>query len=75
MLYQVSTLYRLSMLRDEAQELVYRRLLTRQHPIAAIRQHLPEREWQQIEQLLEQHELLPREPIMTLFSQEEWSED
>ena len=75
MLDQLSKVYTLDMLRSEAQELVYRRTLTRQDAIAALRRYLPKREWEQIERLLEQHELLTREPIVTLLCKEEWSED
>ena len=75
MLDQLSKVYTLDMLRSEARELVYRRMLTRQDTIAALRRYLPKREWQQIEALLEQHELLTREPIETLLCKEDWSED
>ncbi len=65
----------LDMLRDEAQNLVNQRIVSRQQPIYVLCRYIPEREWECFEVDLEENEFLLRDPIIDLLSKEEWPED
>lgn len=67
--------YSIEMLKEEAQQLVYRGVLHRQQPIYTLCQYIPVREWPIVEWELEQHGYLLRDRIIDLMEKEVWLED
>ena len=63
------------MIRDEARQLVYQKIVSRQQPISTLYRYIPAREWVHVEQELEKNEFLLRDRIADLLGREDWSED
>ena len=62
-------------LQDEARCLVEQGVVHRRQPIYVLFQYLPSHEWAEIEQELEDHEFLPRDPISDLIGDGPWRDD
>ena len=67
--------YTLAMLQDEVHQLIQQKLVSRQQPISVLAKYSSARDWQWIEQELEQNDFLLRDPIGELISHEEWYTD
>jgi hypothetical protein len=67
--------YTIDTLRDEAHELVEQGRVDPQQPIYALCRYIPGREWECFAIELEDHEFLQRDPIIDLFSHEDWDSD
>ena len=67
--------YTIEMIRDEARQLVYQKIVSRQQPIFTLCRYIPAREWVHVEQELEKNEFLLRDRIADLLGREDWSED
>lgn len=60
---------------EEARQLVYRGLVSRQQPIYVLCEYLPAREWLNIENELERYGYLLRDRIIDLIGSERWDKD
>lgn len=60
---------------EEARQLVYRGLISRQQPIYVLCEYLPAREWFNIENELEKYGYLLRDRIIDLIGSEKWADD
>ncbi|MDJ0676136.1 MAG: DUF4327 family protein [Calothrix sp. MO_167.B42] len=67
--------YDIEVIRDEARQLVKKRLINPNQPIYALCKYIPGREWVCVELELERNEFLLRDHIIDLLGSEEWSED
>jgi len=67
--------YDIEVIRDEARQLVKKRLINPNQPIYALCKYIPGREWVCVEVELERNEFLLRDHIIDLLGSEEWSED
>lgn len=67
--------YTLSMLRDEARQLIEQGIVSRQQPIFTLCSYISAREWPYVELELERNNFLLRDRLIDLIGQEEWSED
>lgn len=70
-----SSRYTLIMLQDEVGQLIQQKLVSRQQPISVLAKYFSARDWQWMEQELEQNNFLLRDPIGELISHEEWYTD
>lgn len=70
-----SVQYSLTMIRDEARQLVERGALSRQQPIYALCNYIPAREWTWVEQELEKNNYLLRDRLADLMGREDWEND
>ncbi len=70
-----STQYSLTVIQDEARELVRKGLVSRHQPIYILCQFIPPREWACIEQELERCNFLLRDRVGDLMGREEWDND
>ncbi|MDX2100640.1 MAG: DUF4327 family protein [Leptolyngbyaceae cyanobacterium bins.59] len=70
-----STQYSLTIIQDEARQLVQRGVVGRQQPIYVLCQYIPAREWAWVECELERSNFLLRDRIGDLISQEDWEND
>lgn len=68
-------IYTIDALRDEAHQLVEKGQVDRQQPIYVLCRYIAAREWECFVIELEEHEFLQRDPIIDLFSHEDWSDD
>lgn len=67
--------YSLKVIQDEARQLVYKGVISRQQPIYSLCQYIPAREWVCIECELEKCDFLLRDRIADLIGHEEWDND
>jgi uncharacterized circularly permuted ATP-grasp superfamily protein len=67
--------YSLSVIQDEARQLVQKGVVNRQQPIYALCQYIPAREWAWIERELEKSNFLLRDRIADLMGREDWEND
>lgn len=67
--------YSLSLIQDEARQLVQKGLVSRQQPIYILCQYIPAREWASIESELERCDFLLRDRIGDLLGREDWEND
>ena len=67
--------YSLSVIQDEARELVQRGEISRQQPIYVLCKYIPAREWSYVEFELESNEYLLRDRIGDLLGREKWEND
>lgn len=65
----------MTLLRDEAAQLVQKGIVSRNQPIYVLCQHIPAREWAGVECVLEDHEFLLRDRIGDLLGREDWDND
>lgn len=70
-----TTTYSIESIREDAHYLVKRGIVNPQQPIYILLAHLPEREHDTFEQMLEQHEYLLRDRIIDLLPQRNWQND
>lgn len=67
--------YSIDAIREEASQLVYSGRVSRQQPLYVLCNYIPTREWNEVEQELEQNSFLLRDRIGDLISQEHWEND
>lgn len=67
--------YSLDVIRDEARQLVKKKVVSRQQPIYILCQYIPAREWPYVECELERNDFLLRDRIIDLLGCEDWEED
>ncbi|MBD2038657.1 DUF4327 family protein [Phormidium sp. FACHB-592] len=70
-----SAQYSLSVIQDEARELVQKGMVSRHQPIYILCQFIPAREWASIECELERCNFLLRDRIGDLVGREQWDND
>ncbi|HEY9894214.1 MAG TPA: DUF4327 family protein [Candidatus Sericytochromatia bacterium] len=70
-----SAQYSLSVIQDEARELVQKGMVSRHQPIYILCQFIPAREWAFIECELERCNFLLRDRIGDLVGREQWDND
>jgi hypothetical protein len=74
----VSTLpvqYTLDAIRDEVRQLLEKGIVSRNQPLYVLCQHIPAREWVQVECELERCDYLLRDRIGELIASETWDSD
>lgn len=69
------TQYSLGVVQEEARQLVYKGIISRQQPISILCQYIPPRDWIYFATQLEASEYLLRDRIGDLLSYEEWRND
>ena len=62
-------------IKEEARQLIYRGIITRNHPLYVLCEYLPAREWLGIENELERCGYLLRDRIIDLLGSEKWDND
>ena len=62
-------------IQEEARQLVYRGIITRNQPLYVLCEYLPAREWLGIESELERNDYLLRDRIIDLIGAERWDSD
>ena len=67
--------YSISMIRDEARQLVEKGTVSRHQPIYVLCQFIPPREWMCVETELERCDYLLRDQICDLIATEIWEND
>jgi hypothetical protein len=67
--------YSITDLRDEVRDLIARGSVGRQQRIYELRKHFGDREWQNIERLLDEYDYLLRGHIIDLVGKESWTND
>lgn len=67
--------YSLSIIQDEARQLVQQGMVSRQQPIYSLCQYIPLREWVGVECELEKSDFLLRDRIGDLIGCEKWDND
>lgn len=67
--------YSITDFQDEVRALVTRGLVGRQQRIFELRRHFGDRQWQDIERLLEANDYLLRGHIIDLVGKESWTND
>lgn len=67
--------YSLDVIKEEARQLVYKGVISRQQRIYQLCQYIPVQEWVCFERELEKGEFLLRDRIGDLLSHEEWNSD
>lgn len=70
-----TAVYSLEILREEANQLVHKGVISRQQPIYILCQYIPAREWVLVECELERSNYLLRDPIGDLIGHECWRDD
>lgn len=70
-----SVQYSVSLIQDEARQLVQKGVISRNQPIYVLCQHIPAREWAYVECVLENHDFLLRDRIGDLLGREDWEND
>ena len=71
----LQTQYSLEVIREEARQLVHRKIISRQQPIYVLCQNIPARDWVYFASQLEANEFLLRDRIGDLLGREEWHND
>jgi hypothetical protein len=67
--------YSMSLLKDEARQLVQKGVVSRHQPIYVLCQYIPAREWAGIERVLEKNDFLLRDKVGDLLGREDWEND
>lgn len=67
--------YSMTLLKDEARQLVQKGVVSRHQPIYVLCQYIPAREWSGIECVLEKHDFLLRDKVGDLLGREDWDND
>ncbi len=67
--------YSMSLIQDEARQLVQTGVVNRQQPIYALCKYIPAREWSCVECVLENNDYLLRDRIGDLLGREDWTND
>jgi hypothetical protein len=67
--------YSITDLRDEVRDLIARGSVGRQQRIYELRKYFGDREWQNVERLLEEYDYLLRGHIIDLVGKESWTND
>ncbi|MBD2682720.1 MULTISPECIES: DUF4327 family protein [Nostoc] len=67
--------YDIELIKEEALELVKKRLVNRQQQIYTLCKYIPHRDWVHFELELEKNEFLLRDRIIDLLEHESWDED
>lgn len=62
-------------IKEEARQLIYRGIITRNQPLYVLCEYLPAREWLGIENELERCGYLLRDRIIDLLGSEKWDND
>ncbi|NET09720.1 MAG: DUF4327 family protein [Symploca sp. SIO2B6] len=70
-----SQVYSIDLIREEVHQLIQKGVIGRQQPIYVLCNHIPAREWSDVECELEQNCFLLRDRIGDLISQEQWDND
>lgn len=70
-----SVQYSMTLLKDEARQLVQKGVVSRHQPIYVLCQYIPAREWAGVESVLERHDFLLRDRIGDLLGREDWEND
>jgi hypothetical protein len=70
-----STQYSMSLIQDEARQLVQKGVVSRHQPIYVLCQYIPAREWAYVECELENSCFLLRDRIGDLIGREVWEND
>lgn len=69
------TQYALEVIQEEARQLVYKGIVSRQQPIYVLCEYIPPREWAYFASELEANEYLLRDRIGDLLAREQWHND
>ena len=67
--------YSMSLIQDEARQLVQTGVVNRQQPIYVLCKYIPAREWSCVECVLEDNDYLLRDRIGDLLGREDWNND
>ncbi len=67
--------YSISAIQDEVRALVTKGSIGRQSQIYLLSRYFGDREWQQVERELEDHEYLLKDPVCDLIGRESWASD
>ncbi|MDM9581637.1 MULTISPECIES: DUF4327 family protein [unclassified Nostoc] len=67
--------YDIKVIKEEALQLVKKRLVNRQQPIYTLCKYIPLRDWVNFELELEKNEFLLRDRIIDLLNHEYWEDD
>jgi Domain of unknown function (DUF4327) len=67
--------YSMSLIKDEARQLVQTGVISRQQPIYVLCKYIPAREWSCVEGVLESNDYLLRDRIGDLLGREDWEND
>jgi hypothetical protein len=67
--------YDIEVIKEEALQLVKKRLVSRQQPIYRLCEYIPHRQWVNFELELEKNEFLLRDRIIDLLEHESWEDD
>ncbi len=67
--------YSINAIQDEVRSLVTKGSLDRQSQIYSLARYFDNRQWQQVEQELQDHEYLLRDPVCDLIGKESWASD
>lgn len=67
--------FSLTVIQDEARQLVQKGVVSRHQPIYTLCQHIPAREWLMVELELERSDFMLRDPIIDLMGSEVWEND
>ncbi len=71
----ITNVYDIDAIKDEARELVRKGRVNRNQPICMLCKFIPPREWICFECELERNDYLPRDKIIDLLANETWDED
>ena len=69
------TQYSPEVIREEARQLVHRKIISRQQPIYVLCQNIPARDWVYFASQLEANEFLLRDRIGDLLRRQQWHND
>ncbi len=67
--------YSMSLIKDEARQLIQKGVISRHQPIYVLCQYIPAREWSCVESVLENNDYLLRDRIGDLLGREDWEND
>jgi hypothetical protein len=71
----ITCLYSITDFQDEVREFVARGSVGRQQRIYELRRHFGDRKWQDVEQLLGEHDYLLRSHVIDVVGKESWIND
>ncbi|MDF5734935.1 MULTISPECIES: DUF4327 family protein [unclassified Nostoc] len=71
----ITVKYDIEVIKEEALQLVKKRLVNRQQPIYTICKYIPHSDWVNFELELEKNEFLLRDRIIDLLNHESWEDD
>lgn len=67
--------YSINAIQDEVRALVTKGSIGKQSQIYSLSRYFDDREWQEVEQELQNHEYLLRDYVIDLIGQESWASD